>query len=310
MRIRRGLALAAALLVVAIFSGVRCDRRASEVEARRGTAPSRFIDVDGLRVHYRDRGAGPVVVLLHGSNASLLTWERWVAKLASDHRVVTLDLPGHGLTGPDARARYSATEMAGVVDQFTRALGIGRFIVGGNSMGGGVAWHYALLHPERVERLILVDSAGYPSDEPPPLPFRLYANPVTGHLVRWITPHFLVTKSVREVYGDPTRVTPALVELYEDVLLRDGNREATRRRFSSWRDDKMWSRLGDAPRPDADPVGRPRPLDPAEYGDRFHHDIPGSQLVRFDQLGHVPMEEDPDTTVAAVQAFLATPAPH
>src|SRR5271167_4264795 len=108
-----------AVLVILVALGIRSDLPAAEVEARYATAPSQFITVDGLRVHYRDRGAGPAVVLLHGSNASLFTWEGWVAALSPEHRVITLDLPGHGLTGPDPEGRYSPSEMAELVDHFT-----------------------------------------------------------------------------------------------------------------------------------------------------------------------------------------------
>src|SRR4051812_886338 len=234
------------VLVVALLAlGVRCDRSAAEVEARRAAPPSRFVEVDGLRVHYRDRGTGPVIVLLHGSNASLFTWEAWAADLARDHRVVTLDLPGHGLTGPDARARYRPVEMAAFLDQFVGTLGIARFTLAGNSMGGGVAWRYTILHPERVERLILVDSTGLPREEPPPFAFRMFTTPGIGRLVRWISPRTLLASSVRDTYGDPTRVSESRIELYDDILLRAGNREATRRRFVAGESDEMSGRLGE-----------------------------------------------------------------
>lgn len=233
-----------AVLVLVVLSGVRCDRSPAEVEARRATLPSRFVDVDGMRVHYRDRGSGPAIVLLHGSNASLFTWEGWAADLARDHRVVTLDLPGHGLTGPDPRARYRYVEMATFVDDFVTTVGLGRFTLGGNSMGGGVAWRYAILHPDKVERLILVDSAGLPREEPKPFGFRMFSMPGVGRLVRWGSPRFLVAKSLRDAYGDPSRVTDDEVALYDDMLLRAGNREATRLRFANDGDAELRARLG------------------------------------------------------------------
>src|SRR6187397_398902 len=102
----RGLGLLLVLAIGGIAATVRIDRPAAEVEARWARPPSKFVDVDGLRVHVRDRGKGPVVVLVHGSNSSLFTWEGWARALETDHRVITLDLPGHGLTGPHPRARY------------------------------------------------------------------------------------------------------------------------------------------------------------------------------------------------------------
>lgn len=294
-------------LGVLLLSGVRCDRAPAEVEGRLATPPSRFVEVDGLRVHYRDRGRGPAIVLLHGSNASLFTWEGWVADLARDHRVVTLDLPGHGLTGPDPRGRYRPAEMAALVDRFVEKLGIDRFTLGGNSMGGGVAWRYAILHPVKVERLVLVDSLGLPSEEPPPFAFRLFTTPVVGRLVRWISPRPLVAASVRDAYGEPGRVTEALIDRYDDVFLRAGNREATRRRFVAGNDDGLVARLGEVAAPTLILWGsRDRWILP-KYGPRFQAAIAGSRLVVLDGLGHVPMEEAPERTVAELRRFLAEP---
>ncbi len=292
------------VLVALVLSGVRCDRSPAEVEARRATPPSRFVAVDGMRVHYRDRGSGPAIVLLHGSNSSLFTWEGWAADLARDHRVVTLDLPGHGLTGPDPRARYRYAEMAAFVDDFAITLGLPRFSLGGNSMGGGVAWRYAILHPDKVERLILVDSAGQPREEPRPFGFRMFATPGVGRLVRWISPRFLVAKSLRDAYGDPGRVTADEVDLYDDLLLRAGNREATRRRFSDEGDDELRARMGEIRAPTLILWGRRDRFILPKYAERFHAAIAGSEVVILDGLGHVPMEEDPQRSVAEARRFL------
>jgi pimeloyl-ACP methyl ester carboxylesterase len=305
---RRLLTVAGAVVVVlalVIALGVRRDRPAADVERRWAAPPSQFVDVDGLRVHVRDRGHGDAIVLLHGSNASLFTWEGWAEVLARDHRVVTLDLPGHGLTGPDPRGRYSAVGMAEVVNRVADRLGLSRFTIGGNSMGGGVAWHYALLHPERVDRLILVDAAGYPRQEPRPLGFRLFSMPLVGHVVRFVTPRFMLRKSLREAYGDPSRVSDALVDQYEDFTLRAGNREATRQRFAL-PEDGMYTRMSEIRVPTLILWGsRDRWILP-RYGERFHAEIPGSRLVMLDGLGHVPMEEDPARSLAPVLELLRT----
>ena len=307
-RVAKGVCGLLLLLAALMALGVRLDRPAADVEARWAAPPSRFIEVDGLRVHYRDRGAGPALLLLHGSSSSLFTWEGWALELARDHRVVTVDLPGHGLTGPDARGRYRSVELAAFVDHFVAALGLAHFAIGGNSMGGGVAWRYALLHPERVDRLILVDAAGQPRQEPRPFALRIFSSPALGHLARWISPRFLVARSVRDVYGDPGRVTAARIDLYEDLLLRAGNREATRRRLGATAhedDDGLWARLGEIRTPTLILWGsRDRWILP-KYAGRFAAAIAGSQLVMLDGLGHVPMEEDPARSVAPVRAFLA-----
>jgi pimeloyl-ACP methyl ester carboxylesterase len=295
---------------VALATGLRAERPAAGLEARYATPPSRFLDVDGLRIHYRDQGQGPALVLLHGSNASLFTWEGWVRELSGGYRVITLDLPGHGLTGPDARARYTFTGMAEVLEAFRARLGLERFHLAGNSMGGAVAWHYALSHPERVERLVLVDAGGYPRKEPAPLVFRLMRAPVLGNLLSRVTPRWIIDQNLRAVYADPSKVTEALAEQYHALLLREGNRDATRERLRMGSvDDGLWRRLGELRMPTLILWGaKDRWILPA-YGERFDADIPDSRLVVYPDLGHVPMEEDPVRTAAEVRRFLTAPPP-
>jgi pimeloyl-ACP methyl ester carboxylesterase len=294
-----GVLLALSLLLAL---GVRRDLPPAELEPRFATPPSQFIEVDGMRVHYRDRGNGPAIVLLHGSSSSLFTWEGWTAALSPEYRVVSLDLPGHGLTGPDPLERYSLAEMAELVDHFAAAVHLEHFSLAGNSMGGGVAWHYALAHPEKVDKLILVDPYVYPQS--PPSMQRLFTVPVVGALARWVTPRFAVARSVRQVYGDPARVTDDRIDLYDAMLLREGNRGATRHRLLTRRDDGMTGRLGEIHAPTLVLWGTLDRWISPENGPRLVHDIPGAKLVTLDGLGHVPMEEDPARSVAPVITFL------
>jgi len=292
------------VLAVLLALGFRRDLPAAAVEARFATPPSQFVTVHGLRIHYRDRGQGPVVVLLHGSNSSLFTWESWTATLAKDHRVVALDLPGHGLTGPDAKHRYSGAGLAEVVGRFVDQLGLARFTLVGNSMGGNAAWHYTLLHPEKVDHLVLLDSAGLPRDEPLSLSAKLQSSSVFGPIARWVTPHFMVAKTVREVYADPARVQPSTVDTIESLLLRDGNREATRIRRSLPLTDGMEARLGEIKTPTLILWGAQDRWILPKYGERFHQAIPGSTLIVLPGVGHVGMEESPTETLTPTLAFL------
>jgi pimeloyl-ACP methyl ester carboxylesterase len=292
----------------ALALGVRRDLPAAELEARYAQPPSRFLEVDGLRVHYRDEGQGPTLLLLHGSNAALFTWERWTRELSGRFRVISLDLPGHGLTGPDPQGRYSASDMANFLEAFRARLGLERFHLAGNSMGGSVAWHYALLYPERVERLVLVDSAGYPREEPAPLVFRLVRMPVLGELLSQVTPRLVVEKNLRAIYGDPSKVTDAQVERYHELLLREGNREATRERMRL-DGDELWRRLGELKHPTLILWGEKDAWILPKYAHRFAELIPHSRLVLYPDLGHIPMEEDPVRTAADVTRFLDESAP-
>jgi pimeloyl-ACP methyl ester carboxylesterase len=295
-----------ALLVVGtiLVGGIRRDLPAAQLESRYAQPPSRFVEVDGMRVHYRDEGTGPALLLLHGSNASLFTWEGWVRELAGSFRVISVDLPGHGLTGPHPQSRYMPGDMAHFVEAFRARLGLERFHLAGNSMGGAVAWHYALLFPERVERLVLVNAVGYPRNEPRPLIFRMFSTPVLGELLSVVTPRDIVESNLREVYGDPSKVTDEQIDRYEAMLLREGNRQATRERLRQGDDTGLWQRLKELRAPTLILWGEKDTWILPEYGKRFDEDLPDSRLVLYPDLGHVPMEEDPARTAADVRRFL------
>jgi pimeloyl-ACP methyl ester carboxylesterase len=312
--VRIALLLLAALAVLAgvgIAATWEPDRSVASLEARWAPRPSAFIDVAGLRVHYRDEGPGDdptPIVLLHGTSASLHTWEGWVAALRGQRRVVTLDMPGFGLTGPNPEGDYSDAAYVRFMLAALDALQLQRVVLGGNSLGGGVAWQTALAAPQRVAALILVDAVGYPFvPESIPLGFRLARIPVLNRLVPYVLPRSLIESSVRDVYGDARRVNAGIVDRYFEVALRAGNRRALVQRLAL----TQWSdRIGDISSLRLPTLilwgGRDR-LIPPEHAQRFAKDIAGSTLVMFDDLGHVPQEEDPPRTVAPVRRFLGLP---
>src|SRR5690606_28609769 len=124
-----------------------------------------FLWIDGMQVHVRDEGPRDdrrPIVLIHGTSASLHTWDGWVAALAGQRRVIRFDLPGFGLTGPAPDNNYTVERYADFTVRVMNALAVSRAVVGGNSLGGEVAMETALRAPERVAGLVLVDSAGYP----------------------------------------------------------------------------------------------------------------------------------------------------
>ncbi|HEX2530063.1 MAG TPA: alpha/beta hydrolase, partial [Burkholderiaceae bacterium] len=217
-------ALSLAALGLATAYSWAPDKPVQELAARWAPPPSVFIDIKGLKVHMRDQGRrdDPVpIVLIHGTSSSLHTWEGWVAALQGQRRVITMDLPGFGLTGPNAQDDYSNEAYTRFMLDFLNAMGVRRCVLGGNSLGGEIAWNVVLAAPERVERLILVDAAGY-LFQPGSLPigFRLALNPVFGRMMEVVLPRAIVADSVRNVYGDPSRVTSALVDRYEQLTLR------------------------------------------------------------------------------------------
>jgi pimeloyl-ACP methyl ester carboxylesterase len=305
-----GIALMLTALAVPIARAP--DRPVETLVPRWAPAPSDFIEVKGQVVHLRDEGPrdDPLpIVLIHGTSASLHTWEGWAAALKRQRRVISFDLPGFGLTGPFsgeyAPGDYRGDTLARFTIDLLDKLRVRRAVLAGNSLGGEVAWRVATLAPARVERLILVDAAGYqfePIDMP--LGFRLARMPVVSALSEWFLMRGLVEDSVRSVYGDPSKVTPPLVDRYYELTLREGNRHALRLRMQQLDMGQDEARIGTIKAPTLVIWGGRDRLIPPLTGQRFGRDIAGSRLVVFPALGHVPHEEDAQATVAVVKDFL------
>jgi pimeloyl-ACP methyl ester carboxylesterase len=285
------------------------DRPVSQLAARWASPPSTFIDLEGMQVHVRDEGRrdDPVpIVLLHGTSASLHTWDGWVRSLKDRRRVIRVDMPGFGLTGPAPSGDYTIDSYVRFTEEVLDHFGVEHCVLVGNSFGGWVAWETALARPARVEALILVDSAGYAiRSQSVPIAFRVAKIPILNRLMEITLPRRLVESSVRNVYGNPDRITPELLDRYYEITLREGNRAALVQRFVQAPLGIDESRIRELEVPTLIIWGARDKLIPSEYGDAFATDIPGSRLVIFDDLGHVPQEEDPARTVAAAETFLA-----
>jgi pimeloyl-ACP methyl ester carboxylesterase len=293
------------------------DRSVESLVARWAPAPSDFVEVKGQLVHFRDEGPrdDPApLVLLHGTAASLHTWQGWTGALRTRKRVITFDLPGFGLTGPFtgqyAPDDYRADTLARFTLDFLDARGVRSFAIGGNSLGGEVAWRVATLAPARVTQLILVDASGYAFvPEHIPAGFLVARVPGLNRIAEFFTPRVIVEDSVRDVYGDPSKVTGPLVDRYFELMLREGNRRALNERLQEIGSDLAPARIRTLHVPTLILWGgKDRLIPPANAG-KFHADIAGSRLVVFPGLGHVPQEEDPAQSVAPVRAFLGLDAP-
>lgn len=285
------------------------DRPVAELKARWAAPPSVFVEVAGMSVHLRDEGPRDdqtPIVLLHGTSASLHTWEGWSRALTGKRRVIRFDLPGFGLTGPAPDNDYTIERYARFVLAMLDKLDVRRCTLAGNSFGGHVAWVIALVAPERVERLILVDAGGY-RQEPASVPigFRIARLPVVNRVAQFVLPRGIIAASLRNVYGDPGKVTPELVDLYYAIAVREGNRRALGQRFVQAPPGALAERIPEIKQPTLILWGGRDRLIPPANAERFRRDIVGSRLVLFSHLGHVPQEEDPTETVGAVKEFLS-----
>ncbi|HVI32689.1 alpha/beta hydrolase [Phenylobacterium sp.] len=281
----------------------------SQLEAKYGDAASQYVTLSsGVRMHYRDEGppGAPAVVLVHGFAASLHAWEPWAQALKGDCRVVTLDLPGHGLTQAPSDYRSSSAANVAAVDELTRRLGVERFVLAGNSMGGAVAWSYALAHPERLNGLVLVNAAGWPSaerSEGGPAVFKLLSNPAGRVLLRNLDPRPLAARGLKQAYQDETLVTPALVDRYVELARAPGHRAILTRRAGGGAQVTPETFAG-IRTPTLVMVGLKDQVIPAARSQAFASAIPGARLVTYPEAGHVPMEQIPEQSARDLRVFL------
>jgi pimeloyl-ACP methyl ester carboxylesterase len=305
--------LVAIAVVDALYVGLNWapEYSVADLRGRWGGAPSAFLNVAGMQIHLRDEGPpdDPTpIVLLHGTLSSLHTWEGWAEALKGERRVIRFDLVGHGLSGPSPDGVYSVHNDIRLVIAVLDALEIRRCVLGGNSLGGGIAWRIALAHPTRVEKLILVDSDGYRTHPiSRPIAFHFAWLPMIDWLVRNTFPRGLMAQGLRNVYGDPKKVSPELIEQYQELARCKGNRRALIERGREWRRGLTMAdsaRIAELKLPTLIIWGGRDRLVPPEAAHRFHRDIAGSTLIMFDDLGHLPQEEDPVRTVTAVKQFL------
>ena len=303
--------LACAIFVMAgILATWAPDRSVQQLSARWAPAPSQFLPVLGMQVHLRDEGprGDPLpIVLLHGTSASLHTWDAWTQALTDQRRVIRFDLPAFGLTGPHPDNDYSIAAYVRFVVAVLDQMGVQQFVLAGNSLGGQIAWGTAVAHPQRVKKLVLIDSAGYRLQSTSvPLGFTIARTPGLRVVMEYVLPRGVVQSSVRNVYGDPAKVTADLVDRYYELTLRAGNRQAL-----AYRMDQLHSgdeaALKGLKVPTLVMWGAKDRLIPPDTAQRFLADIAGAQMVIFDDLGHVPHEEDGPKTVEAFKLFMSAP---
>jgi pimeloyl-ACP methyl ester carboxylesterase len=286
----------------------RNDLPLDELKQKYTNSESKFMEIDGMQVHYRDEGNALdsiPLVLIHGTGASLHTWEGWVKSLKDNHRIITFDLPAYGLTGPNPKGDYSQDYYVSFVDKLLTKFRVKKCILGGNSLGGGITWAYALAHSERVEKMILVDAGGYPmTSKSVPIAFQLARMPVLSNLFKYVTPRSIIEKSIHNVYVHDERITEELVDRYYNLALREGNRKAFIDRMKTSKPNSNYLKINTLRMPTLIIWGEQDGLIPLTVGEHFHQDLPNDTMVVFRDLGHTPMEEDPENTVKVVMDFL------
>jgi pimeloyl-ACP methyl ester carboxylesterase len=269
---------------------------------------SKYITVDGMRIHYKDEGQGPVVILIHGVCASLHTWDGWTGIMKDRFRIIRIDLPGFGFSELKDKDVFTRDSAVRLMELLVQEMKLQEFSIAGNSLGGYVAWLYALNHPDRVEKLVLVDPVGLPMKMPWLL--RFASNPLIRPFSRHIMPRFIFSQAVNQVYGDKSRITQGVKDRYFELAMRENGkrdyvdiftgmgREVKKPGFSAgisdigvptlvmWGTKDIW-------------------IDYNEFFPQWEKLLPRAKFISYEGAGHVPMEEIPVRTAEDAIKFLS-----
>ena len=311
-------------LTFAVESFPTLPRSRESLERQYTNEHSSFVTVGDARIHYREEGNpdGRTLLLIHGTYSSLHTWDDWVAILGDEFHIVRLDMPGFGLTGPRKEGEHSLGYLVDVVGEFCDELGLSDIVVAGNSLGGGVAWRLQTRRPELVSALILIDAGGTT------LVCRIIDSLASSAVLQYALAPIAVRFVVEDAYAPGIRPETETVRRYYELLQYPGNRQAVREIARVYRREypDLCGPQSLFPFPPSwhDPVPHvcdPTCIDevsvptlflwgsedswlPPEFGRELAVQIPDSQFIEYDGVGHIPMEEAPAVSAADARKFV------
>ena len=272
--------------------------------------PVRTVLVHGQRIAYLDVGAGPPVILIHGFGGSMWQWEYQQHQLSQHFRVLTLDLPGAGLSDkPDID--YRPDQMLDFFVGFMDAAKIPQATLVGNSMGAGLAIGMALTHPTRVAKLALVD--GLPQHVMEKLTSPSVRRALESSAPSWLVSFgntlfggLMIESVLQEIVHDPTLLTPAVLERSNRNRQLPGLIKpimAVRENLPLW-ESGFATRLGTITHPTLVLWGEEDRVFPIAVGEELHHTIKGSRFIRIPKAGHIPQWERPDVVNQTLITFI------
>jgi pimeloyl-ACP methyl ester carboxylesterase len=298
------LGLGTAFLAVALYGLWTPDLERAELEKRYFSSSPQIIDVDGLKVYYKETGpqGAPALLLLHGFGSSLQAWDDWSLKLEQKYRLIRLDLPGFGLTGASPANDYSEEKDLAILTHFVDKLGLEKFSVVGHSMGGKMAWSLAASQPERVQALVLMAPDGFP--ETKDIGTKPYEVPAIMGLIKFVLPKYLVRKSIEPAFSDADALNDALVNRYFDMLRAPGVRGAILERSNQTIYTDPVPRLKAIKAPTLLIWGEQDQMIPSTNAQSYANVLSNSTTVLVPKLGHLLQEEQPEKGLAVVMQFL------
>jgi pimeloyl-ACP methyl ester carboxylesterase len=315
MRLARA-ALITFLIIPLIASALlfRPDLPRTSLIAKYSDSRSRFVEFpDGSIAHMRLEGPmeAPVVVLLHGAMSSLQSFDFWARDLSQNFRVVSIDEPGHGLTGPTADGDYSRPGMVAFVHAVLGRLEVTRAAMVGHSMGGGVAAEYAERYPNEVWALVLVDAAGIPRHVGEGSGLGSMAqHALLRPLLRWTLPRWLIARGIRRTFANPSQAGDAMIDRIYDLTHYPGNRAGLIGHYLAPNDDTaLQAGLPGLSMPTLVQWGAVDPVLPLSSAREFARRIPHARLIIYPGVGHTAPEESPQQSGRDVAAFLSSVQP-
>jgi pimeloyl-ACP methyl ester carboxylesterase len=293
---RRAIAtIGGAIAAVAALRWLR--RRREDIDWRSAQPPGDLIDVDGVPIHYLERGSGPAAaILIHGFLGHTHSFRHLIPGLAKDRRVIAVDLKGFGYSGRSKKSDHSITEHARLVTRLMDKLGIDRASLVGHSLGGEVAMRTAANYPERVERLVLAASVS--GDRIPMLPVTPLIKPFV-----WLFGRLFGRRIFRRQFYDPRKATKEIYDGYRRPLRIKGTGDSV---YQTIRDGQREKRV------DTSGVTQPvlilwashERILPRWTLSRLRKRFPRAEARTIDSAGHLLLEEQPEASNAAIRRFL------
>lgn len=306
------LALTAILLVSISIVFWEADISREQAIAKFAQGASTFFkDSSGSLVHYQDIGekGAPALLFIHGTSASLHTWEPLIAhEKLNDYRLISLDLPGHGLTGANESNVYTRDVFSQAIIDTLDYLDIEKATLIGNSLGGRIAWQTAVSFPERVERLVLLAPSGAKKKGPSSsnIGFKILATNWGKLLMQRLTPRFLIERSLKQTVVDDSIVSPEMVDRYWELLKMQGNRKAMASLASGRSTAGVgFNEFASINVPILTIWGAEDSVLPVYMLDQFVQKQPEMEVLKLENIGHLPQEESVDAVANRIFSFLS-----
>lgn len=304
-KVLKVIAIIFAILIFIFFAMQKASIPLEELKQKYTNNASKFIELDSMQVHYRVEGSGKPIVLIHGTGSCLQTWNGWTDSLIKNNfQVIRLDMPAFGLTGPRNDNDYSVQKYIDFLDTFLIKIGVDSFALSGNSLGGEIAWRYALAHPEKVTKLILVDPAGFYSKDKSggAIIFKIAKINWLASLMDKMDTKVIVKKTLKDVYEDDSKISDDWIQMYYDMSMREGNRESFSARVQQIGKEPVLN-LASIYMPTLIQWGREDKLIDISQLNHFRA-IPNNKVIIYEKCGHSPQEEIPAQSVSDAMQFL------